>query len=198
MSDVEPAVMARWERHMLHFVRALTLAHGKALVLKSPTHTGRIGVLSRLFPGARFIHVVRHPEPMFASTRRLWETLDWFHGMQMPHRHDADEYVLRCFERMYRGYESQRREIAPHQLCEIRYEDLVRDPPGAVERIYRRLELGDFAQVRSHIEAYLREQRDYRPNAHAELDPRIREQIRRRWGGYLLRYGYELSAGNGQ
>ena len=77
-------------------------------MMKSPPHTGRIEELARLFPGAKFIHIVRDPYTIFPSTRRLWVSLDWAQGLQHPHHHDLDEYVFSAFERMYRGFNRQR------------------------------------------------------------------------------------------
>ena len=37
--------------------------------------------------------------------------------------------------------------IPANQLCELKYEDLVRDPMGQLRRIYEQLELGDFDSV---------------------------------------------------
>lgn len=190
MVDVAEPVRERWERDVVYFVRALTLAQGRRLVLKSPPHTGRMGVLSRLFPGAKFIHIARHPEKLFISTRRLWWTLSHVQGLQVPHDKERDAYIFACFERMYRGFEQQRSEIEPGHLCDIRYEDLVRDPMAQVQAIYEQLDLGGFAEVRETMEACLRDRRGYQPNRHQDMEPEIRVELRRRWSDYYERYGY--------
>ncbi len=141
-------------------------------------------------PGAKFIHIVRDPYTIFPSTRRLWVSLDWPQGLQHPHDRNLDEYVFASFERMYRGFNRQREKIVPSQLCEIRYEDLVRDPVGQVRTIYEKLELGDFEHVRPQLEAYAGQQKDYQVNRH-DLEPELRSEIRRRWSDYFIRYGYE-------
>jgi omega-hydroxy-beta-dihydromenaquinone-9 sulfotransferase len=191
MEDVAEDVRARWEREVVYFVRALTLAQGKRLVLKSPPHTGRIRILSQLFPGAKFIHIARHPETLFASTRRLWWTLYHVQGLQVPDGRELDEYIFECFERMYRGFQSQRSDIDPAHLCDVRYEDLVRDPIRQVAGIYEQLDLGDFERVRADLEACVRERHDYQPNLHQEIEPEVQAEIRRRWSGYYERYGYD-------
>jgi hypothetical protein len=190
MDGCAPDDLARWRRDLKQFVQMLTLKkRGKRLIMKSPPHTGRIEELSRLFPGAKFIHIVRDPATILPSTRRLWVSLDTAQAFQHPHHRDLDEYVFSAFERMYRGFFRQREAIDPGNLCEVKYEDLVRDPIGELRTIYEKLDLGDFDSVRPAIEEYVGQQKDYKVNKH-ELDPELRDQIRTRWGDYCRRYGY--------
>jgi hypothetical protein len=190
MEGVSEELLARWKRDMVWFVRAMTFYKDKPLILKSPPHTGRIRLLSELFPGARFIHITRHPEALFASNRRLWPRLDSAQGLQIPNNEHLDEYIFTAFERMYRGFESQRPSIDPSRIWDVRYEDVVADPVGQLETIYRQLDLGDFEQVRGKLEEFVQGQKDYQPNLHPELEPEVRAEIRRRWAGYYEKYGY--------
>jgi omega-hydroxy-beta-dihydromenaquinone-9 sulfotransferase len=190
MQGVDDHVLARWKHDMLAFAKALTLAHGKRLVLKSPPHTGRVEVLSRLFPGAKFIHISRHPEDLFASSRRLWKTLWKVQALQIPHCVGLDEYIFECFERMYGGFLRQRDSIPEGHLYDVKYEDLVRDPVGQIAAMYRQLDLGDFEAMRPELESLLQQRKGYQPNRHEELEPEIREQIRRRWAEYYELYDY--------
>lgn len=192
MQGVDSKDLHRWKEVIVRFVKSQTLQKGKQLILKSPPHTGRIQILSELFPGARFIHIARHPESIFASTHRLWPQLDFVQGLQVPRNEQLTEYVFAAFERMYRGYEAQRESIDSDHLYETRYEDLVQDPIGELQRIYTRLDLGDFDTVKTNLEAYLGDTKDYKTNRHPELPPEIRQQIRDRWSGYIQRYGYQL------
>ncbi|HEY2827113.1 MAG TPA: sulfotransferase [Pirellulales bacterium] len=190
MEGCAPEKLNRWRSDMRRFVQMLTMKNqGKRLVMKSPPHTGRIEELAKLFPGAKFVHIVRDPYTVFPSTRRLWVSLDWAQGLQHPHYKNLDEYVLSSFERMYRGFNRQRPSIPDAQFCELKYEDLVRDPVGQVQRIYEELNLGDFDSVRPSIEAHVGTQKDYKTNTH-ELEPELRDEIRRRWSDYFERYGY--------
>jgi hypothetical protein len=189
MEGCDEKDLARFKKSLTWFMRSLTYYKKKRLVLKSPPHTGRIGVLSEMFPGARFVHIVRDPLTMFPSTRRLWPALIAPQALQHSKFPNLDEYVFDCFERMYRGFNKQRPSIDPDHLCEIRYEDLVRDPLGEVRAIYKKLNLGDFEYVRPKLEAYVSGQKDYQANRH-DLEPQIVSEIQRRWGWYMERYGY--------
>jgi hypothetical protein len=189
MEGVAPQVLQSWKAAMQRFIQMQTYWKRKPLVLKSPPHTGRIEVLSELFPQAKFIHMVRDPFSLFPSTRRLWRALDEVQGLQIPRYKSLDEYVFAAFERMYRGFERQREKIDASRICDVRYEDLVKDPVAVVENLYERLDLGDFSQVRERIEAYVGEKKDYRATRH-ELEPEVMAAIRQRWAGYIEKYGY--------
>jgi hypothetical protein len=179
----------RWKRALLRFLRSVTMEGGKRIVLKSPPHTGRIKVLLELFPGARFVHVVRDPYVVFPSTVYLWKRLLRDQGVQAPRFEGLEEHVFRTFNEMYAAFERDRALIAPGRLCEVRYEDLVADIPGQMRRIYRELGLDDFDVCLPSIEKYAADQAGYQRNRY-RLAPQTQEQISERWAGYMRRYGY--------
>ena len=189
MEDLPLADLARWQEGLVRFLRRVTLARPGRLILKSPTHLGRVRVLSETFSGARFIHIVRDPHAVFPSTMNLWKSHYAVQSLQKPNFAGFEDYVFRCFERMYRAFEAQRSVLDPDQLHELRYEDLVRDPVGQIREIYGRFELGRFDAVLPAIERYLTANKDYQTNRY-ELDPELRDQIDRRWGPFMRRYGY--------
>jgi hypothetical protein len=189
MRSCQPEALARFEQAIVHFVKLLTFNTGKRVLLKSPPHTGRIEVLARLFPGAKFIHILRHPFALYPSTMRLWQSLDEVQGLQMPKGRGLDEYVFECLTRMYGGFEDQRQRIDVSAIYEIRYEDLIDNPLGQIEKMYQQLQLGDFRLARDKIAAFVAEQKDYKPNKH-RLDDALKSKIRQRWSAYFDRYGY--------
>lgn len=192
LDETSPADVERFQQALTYFMKLVTLqTKQKQLLLKSPPHTGRIGHFSRWYPGAKFIHIARHPFSLFLSTTRLWESLDDVQGLQVAHHKHDREYVFDCFERMYRGYEKQRNEIPPGDLYELKYEDLVKDPVGECEKIYSHLKLGNFEPVREKIVKHMEGQKDFKKNKHPAMDAETEAEIRRRWAGYFQRFGYE-------
>ena len=161
----------------------------KRIVLKSPQHLGRVGVLLEAFPDARFVHIVRDPHAVFPSTVKLWKALFEIHALQTPRFEGLEERVLSSFERLYAGFERDRNLIAPGRLHELRYEDLVADPLTELRKLYDGLGLGGFDRVRPGVEAYLRDTVNYRTNVF-EPDPAIAAKIDRRWGRFMRPYGY--------
>ena len=162
---------------------------GLRLVLKSPTHTARIGHLWRLFPRARFVHVVRDPLSVFPSTMRLWTKLAADHGLQLPDERELEAYILDTFVQMYEAFESQREKIPQQHICDVRYEQLVADPVGQLQRVYQQLELGPFEPVRPRLEQRAQAMSGYQTNRY-EVPDEQRRRIERRWSDFCHRYGY--------
>jgi omega-hydroxy-beta-dihydromenaquinone-9 sulfotransferase len=186
--------LQRWKNAMLHFARLVTFNRQRQLVFKSPPHTGRIKVLLEIFPGAKFVHLVRDPYTMFASTLHLWQAMERVEGFQLSKGAGLREYVFQSLERMYRAFENQRHLIAPGHICDVHYEDLVSDPIGQVQTVYEKLALGDFEQVRPHLEGYVTSHKDFMTNRH-QLDEPTRSEIARRWATYFENYGYPAKQG---
>ena len=180
-----------WKSKWYDFVCRIALKTNRRIVLKSPTHTARVKTILEVFPDAKFIHIVRDPLKLFPSTVRLWKSLSRVQGLQIP-RDDApwvEGHVLDQFVRMYECFEQDRELIAPGQLIDIRYEDLVKDQVGQMRSVYERLQLGDFAPVEQGILERTRETRDYQPNKYT-LPPEVADRVRGRWAPYFQRYGY--------
>ncbi|MCA9174011.1 MAG: sulfotransferase [Planctomycetales bacterium] len=199
MEDIGSRPLADWAHSLLWFAKTLSYFRKGQLVFKSPTHTGRVKVLAKLFPGAKFIHIARHPYSLFPSTMRLWRALDTVQGLQLPKaeqdeadRQRREDYVLQCLERMYASFDEQCSRLAEDQFFEVRYEDLVQHPESTLASIYETLGLEDFEVARPAVSSYLSQRKDYRANPHPELDERIKTSIQDRWANYAARYGYEL------
>jgi len=189
MEGLTEKELAQWKEGLMLFLRMVTHYRPGRMLLKSPPHTGRIGVLSDMFPGARFIHLVRNPYELFPSTVRLWKSLDTVQGLQLIGKMDQREYVFRSLCRMYDAFERARPGIDPAQICDVRYEDLVQDPIGQLSRLYEHLDLGNFSAVEPNLTEYVQAAKDFTPNRH-ELDEPTRDEITRRWARYIETYGY--------
>ena len=187
VSRLAPAELARWKATVRRFMAMLAVRDPRRPVLKSPPHTARMAVLRGLFPGARFLHIVRDPFVVFPSTVRLWRSMNATQALQVDAGEDLDTYVHEAFEEMYSAFERDRRELGPGELHELRYEDLVADPEGRLAEAYRALDLGDFEQVRGAVRAAAR--KDYRTNTYRH-DPAVVAEVARRWKPFLDRYGY--------
>lgn len=196
LSGLKQVELRRWKRGFVEFLRGVAGEDPRRLVLKSPPHTARVPVLLELFPDARFVHIVRDPWVVFASTVNLWNTLAARHGLQVPRGERTEEKVLREFRVLYESLESARPLLRAGRFHELRYEDLVRNPLGELEQVYAALELGDFRTARPFIEDYLRQVSAYETNRY-QLTDRQRELVAREWGDIIRRYGYDRQADAG-
>ncbi len=207
MTELAPTKVEAWKAGFLRFLRQVNFrssrepnGSGKArrIVLKSPTHTARLRILRQMFPDAQFIHIVRDPCEVFASTVRVWRALFDTQGCQMPDfgrlsaaTPDIEDYVLDTMNLLYRDFFTETAAIPAENLCRVRYEDLVRAPVAEMRRIYQHLRLGPFEACRPRLEAHIRRLSGYKPNTHRISDAHEAE-VGRRWGWYLERFGYRL------
>ncbi len=154
-----------WERTMVYFFKKLTFSKPRRIIVKSPTHTFRIKILLKLFPEARFVHLVRDPYRVFQSTVHMWKSVSLSFGLQTPDFKGLEEYVFEMFIRMYEKFEETRSLIPPSHFYELHYEDLVNDPVGEMKNLYENLGLGGFElQFLPALKGYLADTADYKTN----------------------------------
>ncbi|MDO4576050.1 MAG: sulfotransferase [Planctomycetia bacterium] len=188
LSNLTDAEMKRWQDGMRWFLKELTYRDDRRLVLKSPTHTARVGVLRKMFPNAKFIHISRNPYTLYASTVNLWKRFLESEAFQSTDGAYLEELVFESLTRMYTAYFRDSADMEPSQLIEIRYEDLCADKVGTMEKVYQQLDLGDFESVRGSLEKYAEEHKNYKKNKF-EIAPALEEKISQRWKIYIDRYG---------
>jgi hypothetical protein len=194
LNELPDNAWEEWQQTLSAFLRSVLIAQGDGrLVLKSPTHTARIAHLQRMFPRARFVHVVRDPLRVFPSTMRLWTKLAADHGLQRVCEPELEQYVLDTFVQMYEAFEAQRAEVPTSNVCDVHYERLVADPVGQLQRVYQELELGQFEEVRSSIEQRVLAMSDYQTNQY-DVSDELRRRVELRWSDYCQRYGYGSGA----
>jgi omega-hydroxy-beta-dihydromenaquinone-9 sulfotransferase len=181
------ADLARWEEGLRTFLRLLLLRRSGRLVLKSPQHTFRLRTLTRIFPQACFVHLVRNPFEIFASTVHFWTVMYERYGLQRPDLPLLHERVFETLTAMYARLEQDRPLVDPSRFFELRYEDLIRDPVAAVEWLYRHFGWNEFP--RDALVRYAAETAGFQPNRY-DLPSALRSEIARRWSAYIKRYGY--------
>ncbi|MDO4558128.1 MAG: sulfotransferase, partial [Planctomycetia bacterium] len=190
MEGLSPDQIRTWKEGFLRFLRSLAVRDPRPIVLKSPPHTARVRVLLEMFPEAKFIHIVRDPYALFPSTRNLWKRLCEDYGFQFPDFRQLDEHVFRGMELMYAAFERDRPLIPTGHFAQVRYETLVKDKSGEMERIYTELGLGEADRVRPAVRAYLDENSGFRKNRFDPLPEELRERIATRWRFYFDTYDY--------
>ncbi|MBA0124282.1 sulfotransferase [Haloechinothrix sp. YIM 98757] len=166
---------------------------------KRPMYVQYLDAIFAMFPDAQFVNVVRDPRAAVASMRRL----DWYGGDVVP--------VAELWERSQRAADAWRRRLAPDQLLEIRYEDLVARPEETLTDVcsFLRLSGDGIADALSYHEHNdIPETSTY----HWKVHQPVSADSSRRWehelsgeeialieyaaGKRLRRYGYEPAAGS--
>lgn len=178
-----------WKQCLIRFLKQITVRQSKRIVLKSPTHTYRLGILMEMFPNAQFIHIVRDPHAVFPSTVYSSKASFLVHGLQRPNFEGLQDAVIRNYVHMYERFEQARPLLQPSRLHELRYEDLVRDPLGEMRQVYDHLQLGDFERARPRLKAYMAKAVKYRTNPYS-VPPELQQRINQLWGPIMERFDY--------
>jgi hypothetical protein len=189
VDGLSPRALKSWKRVFVRFLKQITFKSPKRIILKGPAHTCRIKVLLDLFPEARFVHIVRDPYVVFPSTVHFWKSLYYLQGLQNPTYKNLEEHVFETFLHMHEKLELTRQLVPPSRFCELRYEELVRNPIEQMRVLYQKLGLGDFEPVLPALEEYVGSAKGYRTNRY-ELSPRLRDEITLRWSSFIRQYGY--------
>jgi hypothetical protein len=206
ITDLSPDQLEPWKAGLRRFLQSVNFRCRRELpdratriISKSPQHTARIRTLCEMFPSAQFIHTVRHPYEVFASTMRLMRVMFGFVGVQKPvlgplpgGGPSLEEYVIDTMDLLYRDFFAETAMLAPGRLSQVRYEDLVLRPIDEVGRIYGELGLGSIEPMRPKLEAYLASIKEYKPNR-LRISDEHKALVNHRWRWYLDRFGYQAS-----
>jgi hypothetical protein len=185
--------LLKWRRDFVYYLAKIAaLQPGRRILLKNPANSARLAELNALFPAARFIHIHRDPREVFVSTRRLFHETIRLVGLQDYDPAQIDEHILTSYpvlmDRLHEGLH----EIEPARRAEVRYAELVRQPFETLERLYRDLELGDFAAARPAVAKFLADS-PVAPRSPRELDEALADRIGQRWRRQMLQLDYGSS-----
>jgi len=191
MDAWSPEMRETWEARFLEFLRKITLSQDGRILLKSPPHLGRVAALTKMFPDAQFVHIVRNPYAVFSSTRKLWlNTLTHSH-LQIPDPDQIEELIFMWYTKLFEIFERDKRLIPEGSFFELKFEELEAEPLAALRRLYEALSIPGFDEFEPKLKEYLELLKNYQKNVH-ELEPTTRAKVARRWGFNFHRYGYEI------
>ena len=189
--QAQPEEVARWQTAFIHFLKKLQWRYPRPLVLKSPPHTARIGLLLQLFPNARFVHIHRDPYRVFQSTRHTLKLMLEWQSLHRPRRESLDDWVIEQYREMYEAFFKQKTLVASHSFHELSFEALNRDPIAEVRRLYQALSLPDFEEVAPKLRDYVASLSGFRKNTFPDLDPELKLRLGKEWGACFDAWGYE-------
>ena len=186
-----PRESTQWKNHLLLFLRKLTFWSGKRPLLKNPYHTGRVEMLREMFPGAKFIHIARHPFDVHRSYQHMVREGHIVNYLQDP---DESDSAATRFLGNYRAIEDEyvraTASLPKEQVAALRFEDLERDAIGEIRRVYQQLGLTLEPAFARRLKAYLQSISGYKKNAKAALVAAERDRIIGQLGDFMQRHGY--------
>ncbi|MBP5197290.1 MAG: sulfotransferase [Bacteroidaceae bacterium] len=158
---------------------------------KNPPHTGKVKILTEMFPEARFLHLRRNPYTVFESSRAfISETmvpLQW-NCITME---ELEQNILYAYRELYFAYEEQKKYIPEGHLMEVKFEDIEHNPYETIKSIYEKLSLPNWEEAEPQIRKYIESQRRYKKNSYS-YEPRTIKLVNEAIGDLIPQMGYDL------
>jgi omega-hydroxy-beta-dihydromenaquinone-9 sulfotransferase len=182
----------KWAHTFLRFLHMVSLENeGKPLMLKSPTHTFRVATLLKMFPGAKFIHIVRNPYPVFASTRRMLQSMFELYAITQLPGDVFEDYIIQNGLLMESCLDRSLGLLPNNSYVRVTHEDLTRDPQQQIRKIYDALELGDSESVLAAVGRYFEQRKNYKVSSNP-LTSEKKKLVSEKWCCMFKKYGYPL------
>lgn len=168
-------------------------------LLKAPSHLFQLPTLFDVYPDARIIRTHRDPLKTLASSISLIGTLKWMRCNEVDMSR-APAMLAFGYAYIYQKEIKQRREgaLPDPQFIDVQFEDLVRDPVGTVETLYRRLGWQMTDPMRQRVADYARKKpkgsRGFHKYSLEEIGLNAAEE-RKRFRFYTERFGIAIEAG---
>lgn len=129
--DLRPA----YEYHRRFLQHLQFRRPGRRWILKAPTHMFALPTLLSVYPDALFVQTHRTPVAAMASVSSLVTILrSAFSNAVNPITvcREAIDYWSETMDKFLR----ERDRLADSRICDVRHDEICRDPVGAVRRIY--------------------------------------------------------------
>lgn len=191
MREASEGEICRWQAALRSFVCKFAGRTGRVPLLKSPPHTCRIRLLLELFPGARFLHIHRHPYAVFRSRRAelLGDRIG--HSLQPRPVEDPEDEIVAVYREMHDVLFHERDLVPDGRYFEVAYKDLVTNPIGTLRGVYRELGLGDFERCAECVQNYINSIGAYENNHHPPVCDSTRRRLEKEWQQSFEEWGYK-------
>jgi len=188
---IEKKELERWRMAFLRFARKLQYKCGedKRLLLKSPVHAARLGILREMFPKAQFVFISRHPYDVFKSAVNMADKYYWQCYLQRTTVAQVQEFILKQGEMLHDAYLRDRERVPAKDLYETRFDALDEDPIGTVRALYKHFGWTEFDE-RALCE-YSKSLSNFKKNSFSKLSDEAKEVVKRRWRRWFDDLGYD-------
>ena len=174
------------------FRRIAYINGGKRLLLKSPDCTGRVGVLQKEYPGAKFVNIYRDPYTVVRSTIHMFNKMFALWSLEkLPAEEEMEDLVIDMFKEMYETFFEDIKKLPEGSFYEIKFEDFEKDPLPILKDMYEKLNLGDYEKARPGFEEHWNSVEGYQKNVY-DYPERLKKKVNDKLGFYFEHYGYEM------
>lgn len=154
-----------WTTRYTRLLKKLTYFwSGKTLVLKNPPHTARIRLLKNLFPQAKFIYLLRHPQEVFKSSEKFFSGLLPQLSLEKQLNTDLETRIKSNYLQLLKTVIHDFDTLSSNEFMAIHYDDLISNPQEVLQSIYSTLKIKDFDA--HNFTDYLEHQKSHQVQTH--------------------------------
>ena len=191
-SGLRPRELHRWEKEYMEIVRKATINWGgRRLVQKTPANQGRVPTLLRLFPDAKFVHIVRNPLVTYQSMVHMYKKILPLYQMHDFDWNEMQEFVMDSYVVTMKRFIEDSKTIPDGNLMEVKFEDLEADPLGELAKIYAGLSLPGWDAASVAVRDYLGTLAGYKKNKYASSQEVI-DMVSEKWRFAFDHWDYSL------
>jgi hypothetical protein len=181
--------LVKWKNNFMLFSKKITYLTHKQIVYKNPFHTPRIPIIAGMFPGARFIHIVRHPYKIVPSAIYTWDIVSGQNALKTGWKSPSVEETAGIVNDFWQSVNENKGKLRENQFVEVKYEDLENNPVRELKRIYAKLNLHFAPELEASIIQFMEEKKNYKKNVFT-LSHEDKTVINNILGHYLQTYNY--------
>lgn len=190
--DLRPA----YEYHRRFLQHLQFRRNGRRWILKAPTHMFAMPALLSVYPDALFVQTHRTPVDAMASVSSLVTILRRAFSDAVDPAiicREAIDYWSEAMDRFLR----ERNRLGDNRLCDIRYDEIRREPIGTVRRIYDHFGWSLSRQAEQSMRAVIAGERQRESANHrydlSQFDCSATEVLKA-FAPYCQRFGFEQSS----
>ncbi len=185
-----PENAEKWKSELHTFCRKLSFTNGKRVLLKNPFHSMRIPLLREMYPGARFIHIHRHPYKVVPSTINMWNIVGRQNRLKNKGKAPSVTDVAEMMNKMLNKIRTDFNDLEPDAKYEVRFEEFEKDPLQGLRDIYQHFQFEYSDVLEKNLAGFLDEVKEYRKNKF-HLTEEEKEIIRNTLKEQFIYYNYE-------
>jgi hypothetical protein len=182
--------LIKWKKSILQFLNKITFLTHKRIILKNPYHTPRILLLANLFPGAKFIQIVRHPYKIVPSAINMWNIVAGENAFNSGWKEPTTEETAKEVNDFWMSVNENKVMLPEGSFSEVRYEALEKDPVGEIMRIYSELGFTFSLEYGKSILQFMEVKKNYRKNVF-NLAAEQKDSINKVLDSYMKCYSYD-------
>ncbi|KAL4534476.1 hypothetical protein Ndes2526A_g05372 [Nannochloris sp. 'desiccata'] len=195
-----------WQEAFLYFLKKVTLSASgrkygrgvspKPLIIKSPVHIGRLPIIYKLFPRAKFVFVHRDPVDVFLSSTILAQEYFYYCFLDKPTAEDITNYTLEQHAKLYDVYLKERPKLLASKsqvVAEVAFYELETDAVGTLREVYTKLNIAGFDErVAPILQGYVEQLKGFKKNKlpNRSISAGLRERLKMELAPVMKAFNY--------